>query len=909
LRSYKSRKFRIYIFFFRFTDLFFRLSIFFVYVILRGCIFVKKLFNNIKLKVSAMGKKSFSFTKRTFCFIIAVAYFISFTACKSDRSTEEAPRTYAVSGTVTTSEGGAASGASIMLLKITDNSEAGQSPASAAGEYIVTGVGAGSYKIVATLSGYETGTIDEIKIVDSDVTGKDLTLQKITVPTYALSGAVVKADGSAAAGASVKIFKAGDNTVAGQVATTGASGEYTISGIPAGKYNIVITLDGYETGTLINVSVNDSDLTVQNVTLQTIVADADAISIIYSDSDATVDNLPSDGSVAVTKSGANVTVTSSSSEPVKFYISGATSDGSLKIQNNATEPNTLHLTLNSAIIASASKLPPVQITKNEGATVFELKGASILSDNSSNEENAALISKSGSLEFEGYGKLIVGGAAKHAIASSKKSITVRGGEITVTSAASDGLHADNGFVQSGGSLDISASGDGIDAGSGTAEIRGGNIRIVSSTDDTKGIKADAGITVSGGLIDMNVSGAQSKGISSKADIIISGGEISVVASGAAVLEEVENGYDPSYCTAIKSDANITVAGGTIQIESRATADGGKGISADGDISVNGGTLNISVAGDGKVYTASTGSPDSYTATCIKSDQNLILSAGNIKCSSSGTGGKCINAEGSITIGNPNANNAELVLVAGTSGERFYVSGNTGGRPGFGDNGTDYANPKAIKCEGNMTVNSGTVYINCTQKTEGGEGLESKSLMTINGGNIDIRTYDDCINAETGIVINGGNIFCAASGQDAIDSNSALTVNGGLTVANGIRGDGEAFDAERNFQVNGGIIVGTHGGGMSMSNPAGQQRSVRIQGAAGSAIGIRNAAEETLLLFNIPVIAGATEGSAVVVIFSDPRLVSGSYILLSGGSISGGTTVNGYNTGGTYSGGTSKEFDL
>jgi hypothetical protein len=854
-----------------------------------------------------MEKKNFLFTKRTFCFIIVAAYFASFTACRSDRSTEEAPRTYAVSGTVTKSEGGAASGASIMLIKTSDNSDAGQSPANAAGEYIITGISAGSYKIAATLNGYETGAIDGIKIVDSDVTNKDFTLQKITVPTYAISGVVVKSDGSAAAGASVKILKAGDNTNAGQAATTSASGEYSISGIPAGVYNIVISLDGYETGTLVNVSINDSDLTGQNVALQTIVIDANAISIIYSDNDATVGNLPSDGSVTATKSGADVTIASSSSEFVRFYISGATSAGSLKIQNNATEPNTLHLILNSAVIASSSKLPPVQITKNEGVAVIELKGTSILSDNPSNEENAALISKSGSLEFEGYGKLVVGGAAKHAIASSKKSITVRGGEITVTSAVSDGFHADAGFVQSGGSLDVSASGDGIDAGSGTAEIRGGNIRTVSTVDDTKGIKADAGITVSGGVIDMNISGAQSKGISSKADINISGGDISIVTSGATVLEEAENGYDPSYCTAIKSDANITVTGGTIQIESRATADGGKGISADGDISIRGGTLNIAVAGDGKVYTATTGSPDSYTATCIKSDQNIILSGGNITCSSSGTGGKCINADGEITIGNPNANNADLVLIAGTSGERFYVSGSTGGRPGFGDNGTDYANPKAIKCEGNMTVNSGTIYINCTQKDEGGEGLESKSLLTVNGGNIDIRTYDDCINAETGIVINGGNIFCAASGQDAIDSNSALAINGGLTIANGIRGDGEAFDAERNFQVNGGIIVGTHGGGMTMSNPAGQQRSVRIQGAAGSAIGIKNAAEETLLLFNIPVIAGATEGSAVVVIFSDPRLVTGSYILLSGGSISGGTTVNGYNTGGTYSGGTSKEL--
>jgi hypothetical protein len=266
---------------------------------------------------------------------------------------------------------------------------------------------------------------------------------------------------------------------------------------------------------------------------------------------------------------------------------------------------------------------------------------------------------------------------------------------------------------------------------------------------------------------------------------------------------VGGGYDPSYCTAVKSDKNITVAGGNIQIESRLTADGGKGLSADGDIVIGGGNLWITTAGDGNVYKDETGATNSYTAACLKSNQNISLHGGKITCSSSGTGGKGINADGGITIGIAGANDANLLLTVTTSGERFYVSGNSnggaqGGRPNgtFGSNNTDYANPKAIKCDGDMTVNSGTVFVNCTQKSEGGEGLESKKTLTVNGGIIDVRTYDDCINAGTAIVT-----------------------------------------------------------------------------------------------------------------FSDPRLVSGTYTLLSGGSISGGAAANGYNTGGTYSGGTSKAFTL
>ncbi|MDR2814350.1 MAG: carbohydrate-binding domain-containing protein [Prevotellaceae bacterium] len=860
-----------------------------------------------------MEKKKLFFVRRMFCYISISACFLALSTCKSDDSDfkEEASRTYSISGAVTKSDGGAAAGASIMLVNASNN-DAGQSPANAAGEYIITGVAAGSYRVTATLNGYETASIEAVTVANADVTGQDIVLKKITVPTYAITGAVTTPDGNAAAGASVQVRRASDNTCVGQADTTNEAGVYSIGDIPAGTYNIIVSLSGYEAGVIAGVAVSNANLASQNVALQAITTGANAIQIIYSDNDAAISNLPSDGSVTATKAGADVTIASSSLDTVELYVSGVTSGGSLKIQNNASAPNTLRLTLNSAVITSASKLPPIQITKNEGVTIVELKGSSILSDHSSNEENATLISKSGSLEFEGYGKLAISGAAKHAIASSKKSIAVRGGDIAVTSAASDGFHAEAGFTQSGGSLSIAAaSGDGIDAGTGVAEISGGDIKISSSADDVKGIKADAGVTLSGGIVAVSVSGAQSKGISSKADITVSGGSISIVTSGATALVAAESGDDPSYCTAIKSDANVTVTGGTIQIESRATSDGGKGISADGDIRISGGTLSITTAGDGKTYTAATGSPDSYTAACIKSDKNITLLGGSITCRSSGAGGKCISADGTIAIGAQGGNNADLVLTVGTSGERFYVSGSTGGRPGgggFGDNGTDYANPKAIKCEGNMTINSGTIIVSCTQKAEGGEGLESKSLLTVNGGSINIHTYDDCINAGTGIVINGGNIFCAASGQDAIDSNGPLTINGGLTIANGVRGDGEAFDAERNFQVNGGIIVGTHGG-MAMTSPAGRQRSARIQSSAGSAICIKNAAGEALLLFNIPVIAGATAGSAVIVTFSDPRLVSGSYSLLSGGSIIGGTTVNGYNTGGTYSGGTSKGFTL
>ncbi|MDR1723141.1 MAG: carbohydrate-binding domain-containing protein [Tannerella sp.] len=855
-------------------------------------------------------------------FLLLAAALVFITGCNSESAeNEETPTaTFSVSGVVTKSDGGgAAAGASVMAVNTTDDSNVGQAPSNAYGEYVITGIPSGVYNIVASLSGYNTTTIANVKITSSDITGQNIVLQKITVPTYSISGTVTKSDGSPAANASVQVLKASDKTTVGETVTTNESGQYAIENIPEGEYLIIIKLDGYETATLTDISVTNSNLTGKNAVLQPVSISSDAVSIHYEDNQATVTNPYAEKGVTITADGAHVTVSTSVSEAIEYIVSGSTANGSLKIQNNASLANTLKLTLNSVVIRSASKLPPVQITKNEGVTIVELKGVNVLADNASNEENATLISKSGSLQFDGYGSLSISGLAKHAIASSKKNISVISGEITVTEAASDGFHAENGFEITGGSLEITAMGDGIDAGSGAAVIRGGNIQIASNEADTKGIKGDAGVTVGGGVIAMTVTGAQSKGISSKADVTITGGSIDITTSGATVLNAVGSGFDPSYSTAIKSDANITVSAGTIDIKSLKSANGGKGISADGDISIQGGDIIITTAGDGAIYTTETGANDSYTASCIKSDKNILLLGGNITCSSSGTGGKGVNADGSITVGLAGANNADLKLTVSTSGERFLVSGNSGGgnRPGGGgafggggsSSGTDYANPKAIKAEGDVTVNSGTITVICSQKQEGGEGMESKGAFTINGGAIDISSYDDCINGGKSVTINGGTTFVAARGQDAIDSNGSLTINGGLTIANGVRGDGESFDGQTGkYPVNGGIIVGTCSN--MMEAPAGPQRSVIYSRAsAGSDICIKNSSGENILLFRVPVISGASNGTTLIVVFSDPRLVAGTYTLLSGGKIDGGVNFNGYFTGGTYSGGSTKSFTI
>ena len=79
---------------------------------------------------------------------------------------------------------------------------------------------------------------------------------------------------------------------------------------------------------------------------------------------------------------------------------------------------------------------------------------------------------------------------------------------------------------------------------------------------------------------------------------------------------------------------------------------------------------------------------------------------------------------------------------------------------------------------------------------------------MNGGDVSVYSYDDCMNASKSIVINGGNIYCYSSGNDGVDSNGTLTITGGTIVSIGTTSPEEGFDCDQNtFKITGGTILG------------------------------------------------------------------------------------------------------
>ena len=575
----------------------------------------------------------------------------------------------------------------------------------------------------------------------------------------------------------------------------------------------------------------------------------DTVMVNYDGTTATVQN-PFPSNVFVTISGAKVTISSISTSNIVYCLSGTAEPGRFEIESAAT-PTIL---LNGVNLTNPTG-KAMDLTCDDGIILKLADGTeNQLCDGTESDKKAALMCNSNTL-VQGNGTLTVTGLVQHAV-KVKGQLNMTSGTIVIANSVSDGIHAE-GLLMQGGDINVLACGDDALTSELDGYIYGGNITITSSSDGINAISADSTLVINGGVIDINItgndskcikadkeltinggtfilnhSGDVSKGIKSNQAITINDGDFTIVSSGSTVLESISGQNVPSYCTAIKCDTDINISGGTFNITLPTSNHGGKSISADGNITISGGTFDIRTQGDGAAYTVSGNTKDAYTSSCIKSDGNMVISGGNFTLRSTGAGGKGISADGTLVLGIPNGNNEDLMLNVTTTGNRITVSSGGGGPWGGGE----YANPKAIKAQGLLTINSGTTTVTTTGT--GGEGLESKTQINIEGGQHYFKCYDDCINSSGKILFNGGVTVCFSNGNDAVDSNAgqagAITIGNGVIFAYSTKGSPEeGLDCDNNNYIRitgngigisaggsqGGGWPGGGGGGGTITNPA------------------------------------------------------------------------------------------
>ena len=350
--------------------------------------------------------------------------------------------------------------------------------------------------------------------------------------------------------------------------------------------------------------------------------------------------------------------------------------------------------------------------------------------------------------------------------SSDRNITINGDaavlNITMTGNGTRGMKCDSTLTATAGTIDINCSGEPWAYGT-------------TDTTNVKCAKADYAFILNGATVKCTTGKDEAEGIHSEGTVLISDGTLTL------------NTFDHG----IKCDGNMDITGGTINFTIPGAAS--KAIKPDGNLHITGGTITGTVSGGGEKYNDNSASG----AACIKGKGNAVIDGGTFNLKATGAGGKGMNFNGTLTIGDGN-------ITVSTTGAKYGSSSSGGGGwnpwgPGSGDTNSDgTSSPKGIRAEGNITVNGGTITVSATGG-EGAEGIESKAIMYIKGGYIDVTSYDDALNSTSHMYFTGGYTYAVATGNDAIDSNGNMYLSGGYVFCCGSE-EGLDANSEGGYKV-------------------------------------------------------------------------------------------------------------
>ncbi len=541
--------------------------------------------------------------------------------------------------------------------------------------------------------------------------------------------------------------------------------------------------------------------------------------------------------VTATVSGAHVSVDQSSEVDdsvgeITYTLSGSSSDGEFYMTGSykaTVELNGLTLTNQTPVYSGAALCimdgKRVELSVKSGTE-------NTLTDAASGSQKAALYCK-GHLELKGKGTLNVYGKLEHAIKSAEY-MQLKNCTVNVLQAVKDGISCDEYFLMESGVLNVSGVGDdGIQC-----DVDG----TTNTGETTNHEDEDSGnIYLMGGTLNLTTTAAGAKCLKADSTLVVDKAVLTINATGSV---DTSDSSDPSYVAGI-SAGKFVQNGGSVTMTIKGTS--GRGIKAN-DVETNGGELTITNSA-----APTTISSDVKGAKGIKA-LNIALNAGTINISMSGNASKAIRC-GDGTQSSTGGGGGGWGGWGGPGGGWPGGGGGMGGgskwtnvtgsytqgkADGSGptltvtQTGSTYSSSsaKAIKSICAVTIYGGETTVSTTKS--GGEGLESKTSIDIQGGRHYFQCYDDCMNSTGKISFNGGVTVCYSNGNDAVDSNAstagAITIGNGVVFAYTTKGaPEEGLDCDNNsyIQITGtgiGISAGAaQGGGSSSSTISGAKQ--------------------------------------------------------------------------------------
>ena len=466
-------------------------------------------------------------------------------------------------------------------------------------------------------------------------------------------------------------------------------------------------------------------------------------------------------------------------------------------------------------------------------------------------------------------------------------ITANGADVVVTSTLSDEVTYILSGSTSEGSLKIYSD--------TRFELKMNGVTIANSDDPALNIQSGkkATVTLVEGTVNNFVGGEKFVSEGGSEDVkaaFFSEGQLVFHGTGILTVGSL-------YRHAICSDDYIQIDGGNIGILSSSD-----GIHAKDYIEVNDGTIEITSGSDGmdsegyihlyggdiKITTRGTKGHGIKSAT-----ETVVRTAGDIDINVQGNASKAFNCGGNMRISEGN-------IHLETSGDAFYDTAES-----------DISSAAGIKCDGNLTLDGGNVVI--VSSGSGGKGINVNGTLTLNNGVVAVTAtgenfnYSDsdteakAIKSDGDLTVNGGLIYAYSTSHHGIDSKRSLTIAGGTVVAVGSDSSKKGFDYGNTFKITGGTILGIGGTAILPTASVCTQYAIACSGnmIQDTLFNITSSTEKNILTCRIPY----TLSRAAILFSSSDLEMNASYTISSGGSVSGGNSFHGLYSGATYSGGT------
>ena len=327
----------------------------------------------------------------------------------------------------------------------------------------------------------------------------------------------------------------------------------------------------------------------------------------------------------------------------------------------------------------------------------------------------------------------------------------------------------------------SISGDGVTVSGSTVTISKAGTYVISGQSDGVQIKVEADKSADVHLV---LKGATMTNTNAAISATSAGHVYLTLAEGTTnSLSDSSSNSDEKANAALFSKVDLTINGsGTLTVDGKKN----NGIKANDTLHIAGGTYNITAVGD---------------AFNVNDELNVTGATMTIDAKEDGVK---VDNDDDMTVGNMYLANNTITVTAGDDG---------------------------IHASGNLVIDSGTYTVKNST-----EGIEGKGI-TINGGDINVYSTDDGVNAanknaqqsDIYFTMTGGNLTVEV-GQgdtDPIDSNGNITVTGGtikLIGQSGFDFDGTATYTGGDIYINGekqtDIVNSMPGGGGPNGGPQG-----------------------------------------------------------------------------------------